>query len=366
MKKLLIVGQTPPPYHGQAIIIQEILNIEHKDLKVYHTNLQFSVNINELSRFSVKKLLKIPVVIGDIWLKIIRYRPDTMYYCPPGDISKVPFYRDILILSVTRVFFKKVIFHFHASGLAKLYHRLNIVEKFLFKLIYSNPEVSIVMTQNVSEDSELIKSKVTSIIPYGIRDIFTENFQNEKKIINSVQKILFVGAVRSSKGVDVLVEAGKILLNKGLAFEINIIGDFISSEYQAEMLLKIQSYKLEKNVFFRGVKSGLDKFDYYFNSDVFCFPTYYESESFPVVLLEALQFKLPIVSTQWRGINEMIKDDDFLCPIKSAEAIAEKLELLLRDSSLRITMGNKSRELYEKHYTVETFKTLIVDTILAA
>ena len=222
------------------------------------------------------------------------------------------------------------------------------------------------MTQNVSEDSKLIKSKVTSIIPYGIRDIFTENFQHEKKIINSVPKILFVGAVRSSKGVDVLVEAGKILLNKGLAFEINIIGDFISADYQAEMLLKIQSYKLENNVFFRGVKSGLDKFDYYFNSDIFCFPTYYESESFPVVLLEALQFKLPIVSTQWRGINEMIKADDFLCPIKSAEAIAEKLELLLRDSSLRITMGNKSRELYEKHYTVETFKTLIVDTILAA
>jgi len=69
----------------------------------------------------------------------------------------------------------------------------------------------------------------------------------------------------------------------------------------------------------------------------FCFPTFFESETFGVVLLEAMQFSLPIVATRWRGIPSIITDGDngFLVDPKDPIGLSEKLETLLRDPAMR-------------------------------
>jgi len=86
-----------------------------------------------------------------------------------------------------------------------------------------------------------------------------------------------------------------------------------------------------------GVQSGDDKFRYYAQASIFCFPTFFESEAFPVVLLKAMQFRLPVDSTRWRGISAIVRDGvtGFLVPINDVAALAERLELLLVDDSLR-------------------------------
>lgn len=91
------------------------------------------------------------------------------------------------------------------------------------------------------------------------------------------------------------------------------------------------------------------------NADIFCFPTYYPIENQPLVLLEAMLHSLPIISTNWRAIPDIITDGEegFLVPINSPIDIAKKIELLSNDKDLREQMGKKGREKFLKEYTIE-------------
>ena len=55
-----------------------------------------------------------------------------------------------------------------------------------------------------------------------------------------------------------------------------------------------------------GPKFGAQKSAILQHADIFVFPTYYPNECFPLVLLEAMQQHLPIISTHEGGIPEMV------------------------------------------------------------
>lgn len=42
IKKILIVGQTPPPYHGQAMMIQRTIEAPFTKIKIYYVRMAFS------------------------------------------------------------------------------------------------------------------------------------------------------------------------------------------------------------------------------------------------------------------------------------------------------------------------------------
>ena len=65
------------------------------------------------------------------------------------------------------------------------------------------------------------------------------------------------------------------------------------------MHARVKELGLENHVQFLGMLTGDAKFAAYARADVFSMPTFYESEAFPVVLLEAMAYGLPIVATRW-------------------------------------------------------------------
>jgi exopolysaccharide biosynthesis WecB/TagA/CpsF family protein len=163
--------------------------------------------------------------------------------------------------------------------------------------------------------------------------------------------------VRADKGVDVLLEAARLLKQRGAQFLIRIVGEFASEEYRQQLVGQIEASELEERVDFCGPKVGEEKWELFNSADIFCFPSYYSAESFGNVLLEAMMFRLPVVSTHWRGIPDIVVDSEtgFLVAIKDAEATAAKLAVLLTDKTLRERLGENGRTRYLENFTVAEY-----------
>ena len=118
-----------------------------------------------------------------------------------------------------------------------------------------------------------------------------------------------------------------------------------------------------KFVNYFGPKYGNEKNTFFSNADIFVFPTYYFNECFPLVLLEAMQYKLPIITSCEGGIPDIVTNGEngFVCKIKDAMSTADAIEKLLKSKELCVGMGKNGYKLFKKHFTQKVFNVNITN-----
>jgi glycosyltransferase involved in cell wall biosynthesis len=166
------------------------------------------------------------------------------------------------------------------------------------------------------------------------------------------------------KGVWVLLEACKILKAKAIKFRCNFVGDWFDITPE-EFKTKLDEYDLHDNVKAHGKKYGVEKAGFFMAADVFVFPTFYKNECFPLVLLEAMDYSLPVVSTPEGGIADIVKDGDtgFLVMQKDAKVLADKLELLSLQPLLGDKMGKAAKLRFDQMFTLDKFEKNLHDIL---
>jgi N-acetylglucosaminyldiphosphoundecaprenol N-acetyl-beta-D-mannosaminyltransferase len=119
----------------------------------------------------------------------------------------------------------------------------------------------------------------------------------------------------------------------------------------------ISAHGLDGRVTLTGVLVGEAKRRIFHDADIFCFPTFFASETFGLVVAEAMSCGLPVVATNWRGLRSVVDDgkDGFLVPPRDAAALAERIAVLLLDAPLRERMGAAGRRKYEAMFTPRAF-----------
>jgi glycosyltransferase involved in cell wall biosynthesis len=355
MQRVLVVGQTPPPYHGQSVVIQKILDAEYPGTRLYHVRMGFSDEMDEIGSFKVKKIFLLMQVIYQIYWVRIRHNTRVLYY-PPAGPSWIPVLRDIAILLISRWLFVKVIFHFHACGISEWWKTAGPITRLFLRLAYSRPDVAIRASRLSIDDGEVFGAKQEFIIPCGIHDE-ARPYLSQGGTERTSQCILYVGGLSEEKGVLVLLEAARQLTVRGCRYQLHFVGKFVSPEFENLVIQKIRQYQLGDHVRFLGVLTGAFKAAAYAAADVFCFPSHHPTETFGVVTVEALSFQLPVVATHWRATPDIIDDgrNGYLVPIRDPEAMADRLEQLLADQLLRARMGRAGRAKFESEFTLEQF-----------
>ena len=168
--------------------------------------------------------------------------------------------------------------------------------------------------------------------------------------------LLFLSNLIPSKGVYVLLDACRILKDKGLDFQCNFVGGETKEIDRARFEAEVQRRGLEGMVRYEGPKYGEEKEEYWRSSDVFVQPTF--EDCFPLTILEAMQHGLPVVSTTEGAVPDMVADgvNGFVCERKDVSGLAGALERLITDASLRMRMGEVGRKRYEEEFTLERFE----------
>jgi glycosyltransferase involved in cell wall biosynthesis len=355
-RTVLVVAQTPPPMHGQAIMTKLFLDAVHQRVSIAFVRMAFSDTIVEVGRLRLQKLAELATLLVKIFWEKFRTKAEILYY-PPASPNLVPFFRDVFVLGLTRWMFKKTVFHFHAVGIGEMYTRLPRCLRPLFRIAYFNPDLAICLTHATSVDAGHMIPRHTVVIPNAAVDRNCgHNARAPGTSEQSVPQILFVGMFCEEKGVLDLISACQKLDSLNTPYRLAFAGAPQSHEFALEAHRCAQSLQGEVSIL--GEVAGDAKWRLYREADIFCFPTHYSAEGFPVVLLEAMMFELPVVSTKWRGIPEIVGDREtgLLVEPGDTSGLANSLKMLLDNSALRETMGGMGRKRYLAHFTAERYQ----------
>ncbi|MEQ9443795.1 MAG: glycosyltransferase family 4 protein [Cyclobacteriaceae bacterium] len=353
MKKILVVGITPPPYGGQAMMTERLIQARFEGLKLYLVRMAFSKSMSSVGNFELGKVFHmVEIVIKAAYFRF-RYNIPTLYYMPGGS-SFTPVARDIFILFFLRMLFSKTIFHFRAAGVSEIVDQQPALLRQLAKYVYRRPDLSIHLSDLNPDDGGYFNAKKIAIVPNGLEDGAQEHLPIQRTQKASVT-ILYVGVIQETKGVMVLLEAARML--KEQAIKVTLVGDFASQSFKDTVTTYCHDHGLENTVHFPGVKKGNEKWQYFLEADIFCFPSFFEAESFGNVVVEAMMFELPVVATRWRGIPSIVDDQEtgLLVPVQDAALTANALNQLINDASLRMQLGKAGRKKYDAKYQVDAF-----------
>lgn len=159
-----------------------------------------------------------------------------------------------------------------------------------------------------------------------------------------------VGNVRPVKGYEVLLDAAARLKDRGHSFRIVIVGQTIGEPF-AEIERRRAELGLTDKVLFAGFSDRPE--DFYRLFDIYVLTSH--SEGFPLSTLQALAAGLPIVATRCGGPEEMLSDGNtgLLAEKGSGRDVADKLEMLIANETLRRQMGAAARDQAEKSYSTD-------------
>jgi colanic acid/amylovoran biosynthesis glycosyltransferase len=168
--------------------------------------------------------------------------------------------------------------------------------------------------------------------------------------------IVSVGRLVEKKGLDVLISACRILVDRGLEFDCKIVG--VGEEEEA-LRSQIGDLRLAERVEMIGARPQADVIRIVQNAAVFAAPCVVgedgNRDGLPTVLLEAMALGTPCVSTDVTGIPEVLRDDEtgLMVLQRDAEALASAMERLLDDGGLRTRLAANARRMIEDDFDSE-------------
>ncbi len=324
-------------------------------IQLFHVRMAFSADMESVGKFAMGKVLKLFTTIAAIWWARFRHRTPVLYY-PPSGPNKVPVLRDIILLCATRWLFRKVVFHFHAGGVSGFEAQLPRPLRPLFRFAYRKPTLSIRTAPQNPEDGAALGATRDVVVPNGIEDARTL-VERTTAAPGRPLIVLFAGVLVESKGLRVLLEAFQRLLVMGVDARLEVMGKWNDEALRAWTTDFIAAHGLQERVTFLGVLRDREKYARFAACDMFCFPSYFEAESFGLVLVEAMQFAKPLVSTRWRGIPSVVQDgvNGYLVAIQDPGAVADRLHALAVDPELRARMGAAGERIFDERFTLKAF-----------
>jgi glycosyltransferase involved in cell wall biosynthesis len=420
--KLLVFAHTPPPHHGQSYMVQLMVEGFGGDrrnrkqpsssnsggtppaaerpvagtpfgIECYHVNARLSQKLEDIGDLRIGKFfLLLGYCLQAIWCRF-RYGVTTFYYIPaPGKRSAL--YRDWVVMWICRRFFKRVILHWHAAGLAKwLELVVGMRSRSLTYRLMQQVDLSIVLSKYNRADAEKLFSRQIKVVSNGIPDPcprFAQEvlprrkarFAARVKLLSGqtpgaedlrdadgdpqLVKILYLAHCTREKGLFDTLTAGAIAHQRlaarqsPISLRLLVTGGFVTAEEEAEFKRIMAQPGMAGLVQYFGFVSGDQKHQLLREADLFCFPTYFQNENQPVNLIEAMAFGLPILTTRWRSLPELFPADyPGLVNIRSPEQIADVMLALIISET-----GEGFRDIFLRSFTLERHLSGLADAFL--
>ncbi len=355
-KRILFIVPLPPPIHGSSMMCEYIRQSQliNNEFECDYINLSTSRSIDEIGKGGIRKYLRMIAILGKTFWKLFTKKPALCYIALTCHGNG--FLKDAPFALLCKLFGCKLIIHQHNKGMSndlKSHWRVK-----LLKAVYKNSSVILLSWKLYPDIKAIVGREQIKICPNGIPD--NSSLSVPKISTNPISNILFLSNLIPSKGVYILLDALKILKDKGYQFICNFVGGE-STEISADTFTQaISDRELNKYVKYLGKKYGTEKNEIFANHDIFVFPTFYNNECFPLVLLEAMQAGLPCISTDEGAIPDLLDNTGIIVKPRNSKQVADAIEKLISDKELYSVLSQNSQQRFKTNYTISSFEQNIL------
>jgi spore coat protein SA len=185
----------------------------------------------------------------------------------------------------------------------------------------------------------------------------------ESRRDRTIPVILYAGRLNPEKGVHILLEAMRILMERNVDVICKVVGSsrFGGSKPDAYVRSLIRSNP--GNVHFTAYLSANDVAEEYRVADILCCPSVYQ-EAFGFVNIEAMACGIPVVATRVGGIPEIASEGGFiLVEPNSPVELADALQKLICDSALRSKLAEEGLRSFRRQFTWDAVRSQYLEII---
>lgn len=288
--------------------------------------------------------------IGLSWRKQIKRiiaetRPDII-----NAHSPVPFMADMAVLAAGNT---PIVLTYHSGSMLKGGGLVDIILGTYEKLAL--PRIFRMATRIVAIYPDFVRrliddSSKIEFIPPGID---TEYYRPE--VQEKIYDVSYVGRIEETsrwKGISVLIEATAIAARHRPALNVCLIGDGDAVEAYRQ---QVATLGIEKHVIFAGALKGEALVRAYNESRIIALPSLTESESFGMVLAEAMSCGVPVIGSRIGGIPNVIDDgvNGRLVTPNDPAQLADAMIDMLQDEKRLQEWGKMGREKVRQSFSIQ-------------
>lgn len=332
-----------------------IANIGHKNKLVPN-----GVNIKN------RHILKYLQNIKDIKVKVI----DTENW-------KVRFFELLFKILLFSCLNKKIVLSINTKSayqIIRFLHFFNLDKKLLYivvggslpseinkgnlkKKYYKNILKIYVQTKKMEKDLKL--NGFTNIERLPNSKYFDEIKLDTKKEIGSPINCFYLGRIHPDKGIDLIFEALNKVNKKECKFSIDFYGP-IEKNYQEYFLKEVSKFNFTS---YLGTLNLIDNMESYYQLakyDLFIFPTYWDGEGFPGVVIDSYISGVPVLASDWNHNEEVIENgyNGIIFKSKDINHLIYELEHIYENKSILIELSKNARKSSENYKSENVLKVL--------
>lgn len=306
--RLLLIGALPPPLGGTTVLfkqlVDELASVPGVRVTVIDTTRKqtrrFSNAVHALRVFFA--MLRVAPQVD-----VVSFHTSTRGASLFGP----------LVWGVCRLFRKKWIFRGFGGNFDLSYGQASRLGQWVFRRTVLRADISLFETRASVEYFQKLSTR--SVQWYANSRRFVELAAPTRNALIGRGRFLYVGHVKSTKGIHEIIEAGE-MINGNIV--IDVYGPLVEGMTEADFQ--------GKRVRYCGMLQSVEVIPTIQKYDALLLPTYHEGEGYPGVILEAYSAGVPVIVTRWRSIPEIVDDSSgILIEPKSATQLAQAMQMLM-------------------------------------
>lgn len=251
--------------------------------------------------------------------------------------------RKIFFALYAKLWRRKIIIHSHSFSTQTT---INGRFRPLYKILVSCADKVVVLSRSIKAEycQSIVSPEKTAVI-YNpcIREYYPQTYTPKNNI-------LFAGVINDRKGYKDLIRAFSLIADKYPDWQLVMAG---SGETEIARQLA-EELGVADRIVFPGWIAGEAKDRCFKEASIFCLPSY--AEGFPMAVLDAWSYNLPVVTTPVGGLPDVLDDGKNALVFNPGDykKLAEELEQLINNPTLRQQIARESHQLAETKFNIDT------------